>query len=658
LTTNLHVAMTGSDRADGSAERPFHTINHAAQLAQPGDTVIVHTGEYREWVRPRYSGLSDQRRITYTAAPGEHVVIKGSERVTSWRPAEGTVWVATVPNTLFGDFNPFAEAVDGDWIVYADAGSPKKHLGDVYLNGISFYEVTSRDAVSNPPLRTEATDDWTGVTEPVPEPTRTQLVWYAEVEDDATTIWANFHGADPTANTVEINVRRSVFYPTEHHVDYITVRGFELAHATSPWAPPTADQPGLIGPNWAKGWIIEDNRIHDAKCAAISIGKEASTGHNAATVRRDKPGYQYQLESVFAARQVGWDREHVGSHLIRGNVIHDCGQAGIVGHLGGAFSTIEDNHIYDIALKREFYGYEIAGIKLHAAIDVTIRHNRIHGCSLGTWLDWQAQGTRVSRNLFYDNRRDLFVEVSHGPYLVEHNVFASPASLELFSQGGAFVNNLVCGTVALEPVLDRPTPFHVPHSTQVAGYAAIHGGDDRHVGNIYLGGNGAPAYGPTGRAGPSVVQGTAGYNGHPPTKEDFLALVSDVTRGDHERFADVKQPVYIHDNVYGEGASGYDAEQNAVILPGPRTHATIVDEGDEVYLEAFLPPSFDDVHVAVTTGADLEPVRFVDAEFEEPDGTPALPIVDLTGFVKTRQGVYPAGPLATLASGTSRTRVW
>ena len=73
---------------------------------------------------------------------------------------------------------------------------------------------------------------------------------------------------------------------------------------------------------------------------------------------------------MFTARQFGWDREHVGSHLIRGNTIFDCGQNGIVGHLGCVFSTIEDNHIYNIALKREFYGYEIAGIKLHAAIDV------------------------------------------------------------------------------------------------------------------------------------------------------------------------------------------------------------------------------------------------------------------------------------------------
>ena len=158
LTTDLHVAKTGSDRADGSAERPLHTINHAAQLAQPGDTVIVHAGEYREWVRPRYGGLSDQRRITYTAAPGEHVVIKGSEPAAA-ALVDGTVWSTTVSNTRFGDFNPFAEEIDGDWIVYADASSPKKHLGEVYLNGISFYEVTSRDAVSHPPLRTEVNDD-------------------------------------------------------------------------------------------------------------------------------------------------------------------------------------------------------------------------------------------------------------------------------------------------------------------------------------------------------------------------------------------------------------------------------------------------------------------------------------------------------------------
>ena len=95
--------------------------------------------------------------------------------------------------------------------------------------------------------------------------------------------------------------------------------------------------------------------------------------------------------------------------------------------------------------------------------------------------------------------------MSHGPYLVDHNIFGSKVSLESWSQGGAYVNNLVCGTVWLRPVPERPTPYHSPHSTQVAGYAAIHGGDDRHIGNIFLGGDAALAYGPTSEPAPAPV---------------------------------------------------------------------------------------------------------------------------------------------------------
>ena len=658
MPSTIHVAPTGSNRHNGSEHQPLRTINAASAIARPDDTVIVHAGEYREWVTPRRGGLSDRRRITYAAAPGEHVVIKGSEPITGWTLVDGTVWSVAVPNTLFGDFNPFAEEIDGDWIVYADASSPKKHLGEVYLNGTSFYEVSSRDEVANPVRRTEVVDHRTGVVDTIRDPDQTQLVWYAEVGDEHTTIWANFQDADPNAELVEINVRRSVFYPIEHHLDYITVRGFELAHAATPWAPPTADQPGLIGPNWAKGWIIEDNVIHDAKCSAVSIGKEISTGHNYATVRRDKPGYQYQLESVFAARQIGWDREHIGSHTIRRNTIYDCGQNGIVGHLGCVFSTIEDNHIYNIALKREFYGHEIAGIKLHAALDVIIRHNRIHDCTLGTWLDWQTQGTRVSRNVYYHNNRDLFVEVSHGPYLVEHNILASPASLELWSQGGAFVHNLVCGTLSLRPVLERPTPYHVPHSTQIAGYAAIHTGDDRHVGNLFLGGDPGQAYGPTARAGQPFDHGTTGYDGHPASMEDYVKLVSGQPGGDLERFMGVKQPVYIRANVYAAGAKPYAFEEGAILFTEGDATAGIVEEEQQVYLQTELPAAFDNLRLPLTSGADLPPVRFVDAEFEELDGTPAVLATDLLGQIKIETGSYPAGPIVTLTSGRARIRVW
>jgi hypothetical protein len=650
----LHVATDGSDIFDGSKDRPLRTISRAAELAQPGDTVVVHAGEYREWVRPPRGGLSDQRRITYQAAPGEHVVVKGSERVRGWELEGGTVWRASVPNSLFAGYNPFAEELAGDWLVEPEAPA-RKHLGEVYLNGQSFYEVGGRDEVDGPPLRTEVVDHWTGLSGPLRNPEQTRLVWYAEVGEEETTIWANFQGADPNAELVEVNVRRSVFFPVEHHVDFITVRGFELAQAATPWAPPTADQPGLIGPNWAKGWVIEDNVVHDAKCSAISLGKEASTGHNFAHLRGDKPGYQYQLESVFAARQIGWDREHIGSHVVRRNTIFDCGQNGVVGHLGCAFSVIEDNHIYNIGVKREFYGHEIAGIKLHAAIDVVIRHNRVHDCSLGTWLDWQAQGTRVSRNLYYRNNRDLFVEVSHGPYLVEHNVLASPVALESFSQGGAFVHNLVGGTVRLEKVMNRATPYHRPHSTQLAGYAVIYGGDDRYIGNIFLGGDLAQAYARLGKG--QVGYGTAGYDGHPSSFEEYLARVAAQPPGDLERFIAVEQPAYLRDNVYAPGARAFAGERSALCLT-EEVSFEVVEEGDEVYLEAKLPEAFSRARLGLVTGADLPRVRFVDADFEERDGSPVVVDTDLVGERKEAGRDYPAGPIARLGPGTSRIRVW
>mgnify|MGYP000013601898 FL=1 len=66
-----HVKPTGSDAACGDAEHPFATISKAAQMASPGDTVIVHEGAYREQVDPKRGGLSEHERITYCGAEGE-----------------------------------------------------------------------------------------------------------------------------------------------------------------------------------------------------------------------------------------------------------------------------------------------------------------------------------------------------------------------------------------------------------------------------------------------------------------------------------------------------------------------------------------------------------------------------------------------------------
>ena len=639
MVTVYHVNKTGSDLGKGTEQDPFLSINKAAAVAVAGDTIIVHEGEYREWVKPQNSGLSKLRRITYQAAGGEKVIIKGSERIQNWEKVEGTVWKAVVDNQLFGEFNPFKEEIFGDWVVY----NPGRHLGDVYLNGKSFYEAETLDQVHNPQEQTEILDHWTKKIVPVRQPEQTKFVWFAEVDETSTVIIANFHGFNPNEELVEINVRRSCFYPDKTGINYITVRGFEMAQAATPWAPPTADQPGLIGPHWSKGWIIEDNIIHDAKCSAISLGKEASTGDNYRSKRKDKPGYQYQLESVFLARQAGWSKEKIGSHIVRNNVIYDCGQNGIVGHLGCVFSEIYNNHIYNIALKREFYGHEIAGIKLHAAIDVHIHHNRIHDCSLGTWLDWQTQGTRVSSNLYYRNNRDLFIEVSHGPYIVDHNILTADYALDNHAQGGAYVNNIIRGKMVNRKMLDRATPYHVPHSTEVAGFAVTYGGDDRFYNNIFIGDDELEDV------------GTSHYNGYPTSLEEYIETVH-LDPGDHEAFNKVEQPVYINNNVYLNGATSFEREEDKLELKEFNPQLDIIEEEEEVYLSIELPEGYDSMLGDIQTTKTLTRARIVDADFDDPEGKEVTLTIDFLGERSGEQS--RVGPIGKLANGKNYVRVW
>ncbi|MEK4670071.1 right-handed parallel beta-helix repeat-containing protein [Niallia sp. FSL R7-0271] len=639
MASKYHVAKNGSEYGDGSRQKPFSTITQAASIAIAGDTIIVHKGEYREWVKPKNPGLSNTRRITYKAADGEKVVIKGSEQIQNWNHVEGSVWKVVLSNDYFGNFNPYREEIFGDWVAY----NPGKHLGDVYLNGMSFYEAENLEQVLNPTIQLEVLDHWTEKIVPVHNPDQTKYVWFSEVDANQTTIYANFHDYYPNEELVEINVRKSCFYPEETGIDYITVRGFEMAQAATPWTPPTADQPGLIGPHWSKGWIIEDNIIHDSKCSGISIGKDISTGDNYRTKRKDKPGYLYQIETIFLAEQAGWSKEKIGSHIIRNNTIYNCGQNAIVGHLGCVFSEIYNNHIYNIALKREFYGHEIAGIKLHAAIDVQILHNRIHDCSLGTWLDWQTQGTRVSGNLYYKNNRDLFIEVSSGPYIVDHNILTADYALDNHAQGGAYVNNLIRGKMVHRKMLNRSTPYHIPHSTKIKGFAVTYGGDDRFYNNIFIGEEGLEGV------------GTAHYNGYTTSLEEYIKSIEPDCPS-VEGFMQVEQPVYINNNAYINGAKPFNKELEKLEVEKFNTSLKVIEEGNEVYLSIELPENFEDMYGSILGTKTLNRVRIADADFENPDGSEVNLDTDYLGEKRMEKGIL--GPILKLKKGKNNIKIW
>lgn len=485
----IYVNANAGYDGNGTAQMPFRHINDAAKIARPGDEVLVAPGIYREYVDPVYAG-TEEARITYRSTEPLKAVITGAERIKTWELYEGNVWVCRVKNSVFGNYNPYTTFVYGDWY-FAKAD---KHTGCVYLNDKALYETSSLlDCIKGEVYECS----W------VPEDS--VYKWYTEQDEekDETVIYANFQGKNPNEENVEINVRRECFMPSKTGRNYITVSGFNINKAATTWAPPAAFQDGMIGPHWSKGWTIEDCDISNSKCAGISVGKYLDPANDHYfTYKYVKSPTQMERDAVCRGQYHGWLKENIGGHIIRRNNIHHCEQGGIIGRMGGVFSLIEDNHIHHINNMMEQGGAEIAGIKMHAAIDVTMRRNHIHHCTMGIWCDWEAQGTRLSQNLLHDNQRpafakvlkggmmsqDIFVEVSHGPTLIDHNIMLSEASLRFATQGVAMIHNLICGALTCvgEGTGWRYTPYHIPHRTEVMGFMTFLHGDDRFYNNIFV----------------------------------------------------------------------------------------------------------------------------------------------------------------------------
>jgi alpha-N-arabinofuranosidase len=591
-----HVAPSGLDSNEGSNSKPFKTISAAAEIAQPGDVITVHGGVYRERVNPPRGGVSDEKRIVYQAAPGEKVVITGSELVTGWKKVENDTWTVTLPNSFFGDFNPFADLLKGHWF---DPKGRDHHTGSVYLNGEWLVEAAALETVLAAP-KAEA------------EP-----LWFARVDGTNTVIWAQFRGVDPNKERVEVNARQTVFYPDQPGRNYITVRGFTLTQAATPWAPPTTEQIGLIGTHWSKGWLIESNTISHSVCSGLTLGIK-----NMGEFSGNLAGYTQMID--VALRSGGWRKENIGHHLVRGNWVSDCEQAGICGSLGGAFSVIEGNEVSRIHVRRLFSGQEQGGIKLHGAVDTVIRGNCVHDTPRGLWLDWMGQGAEISGNLAYNNSTvDLYLEVNHGPALVANNIFLSRSSLSNLSRGTAFVHNLFAGRCATTNTT-RITPYLEAHSTTVAGKHANKPGDDRFFNNIFA--------------------------GRPPQKDGrFVSLLG--------AYADPAQPVTMKGNLFIRGAVPHEKESAPSLFQDVWPELIPVTRGDGVYIEwSYQPEWRETVRLLVTTEV-LGRAKVSGLPFERFDGSPVRIVTDYFGKPRNESNPTP-GPFENPGSGVRSLKVW
>lgn len=734
-----HVSMKGKDKNPGSVSAPLRTIQAAADRAMPGDVITVHEGIYRERVVPPRGGESDAKRIVYQAAPGERVTITGSEKVKGWKKVKNNTWKLTLPNTFFGESNPFDEQIYGSW--YRGKGRPN-HTGMVICAGRRMREAFSLDKVMKPlednqPCWYAEADgnggpvlmnfEWV---QPVGGRRKTSMessvkggdaaiciaivnrwpfgylkngseMYFDQVDFGAgsdtlvfqaatvgkggtvemyldapggeclgtaqvkntgdwerfaefrmplkrvlegkhnlcfvvrapeqpakgkTTIWAQFpEGVNPNGGEVELTVRPQVFYPEHTGIDYITVRGFVLENAATNWAPPSAEQPGLIGPRWAKGWIIEDNTIRNSRCTGISLGRP-TFGHSHHYLFLPPRIYpepnsgqtEQQLYDYF--KTASWDKDEAGHHIVRNNHIYECGQAGIVGCSGAAFSVIEGNEIHDICVDETFEGDEMAGIKLHFAIDAIIRNNHIYKTIRGLWLDWGSQGMQVTGNLFHDNnvQEDIFIEVCHGPILLANNILLSGYSLNL-SQGIAGVHNLVTGKVFAG--MDRCAGgrysfFYPPHGTRSVGNVRNMGGDLQWVNNHFA------------------------------------------RKASLGNWDECLLPIRYHGNLFTTGAHPDRRDTDFVEASDFDSGIRLEQRADGWYLKMNVSPEgIGNTKCRPVTTETLDKAIIPQQEFLNPDDSPV--VIDRDYFGNRRDAVHPcAGPIEAKLSGMQEWKVW
>lgn len=431
----IFVDINASENGNGSQEFPFKRIQQAADIARPGDYVQVMPGEYHEEVHPQHSGTND-KPIIYASAEQNRAIITGADRVTKWQHISGTVWQLKLPNTDFGDYNPYNILV----------GRTFNHAGEIFLNNKAMCEV-DRLAKVEKTVENKLSRDRNV----------TRYTWYTEQlpAENATVIYANFHDKNPNTEQVELTFRETCFYPEKEEINHLILSGFTMTKTACRWVTPKYNK-GIIGTNRSQGWKIIKCDISHAKCSGISLGRNI-------------------VPTI--------DDSKVYPHRIKNNTIHDCGQTGIIGVEGNPSPVIEHNSIYNINIRQNLVSDDVSAINLSPAIGTKIVRNCIHDCTRGIWLAGDVNDTQISRNIFYNNSlpetfkmtaenrddlvaglgEDIAIKDATGVTLIDNNFLLSDCTLKLATKGVLLVHNLINGSVewlSNTNVLDNDFYYH------------------------------------------------------------------------------------------------------------------------------------------------------------------------------------------------------
>jgi hypothetical protein len=405
-----NTSTNADDNGPGTSELPFRTINKAAQVLQPGERVVIASGTYRECVRPARGGTGPTQMISYEAAPGAKVFVKGSDTLNDgWQPSTAaagrggggrggvsspaSAWRHELTGAMFPDaYNPFSLAsVPGDWswldTSRVDMGPYFRRRGLVFLDGKPLEPVEQARELGNTPLRspipTPPVTNQPASRNGLPARTRGGAIMQEIggspdarfcVENTGNAILMRVPAETPAKPLIEITTREQAFVPLQGGLAYIRVKGITFQHVGNGYPPP---QRGLVSTAGGNHWIIEDNTIEWANGVGLDIGNGNWSGGS--------------------APQAG------AFQIIRGNTIRYCGVEGMAG-MGTQNALIEDNLIEWCGWADAERAWEAAAAKFHGARNMLFRHNVIRHIrhANAVWLDSNNSNCRITGNVLAD----------------------------------------------------------------------------------------------------------------------------------------------------------------------------------------------------------------------------------------------------------------
>ena len=460
------------DAGPGTRERPYRTIGKAAEVLQPGERVLMASGVYREVVRPARGGTGPDRMISYEAAEGATVIIRGSQVVDrGWRLTGGgrggagragaaqavpgrvgggrggqqaPTWDVDLDGNWFGGYNPFGmmNFPQQRW-QYMNRMSINVHnviVPYTRRRGLLFVDGKPLDQVRVTSELFGRDPSWGIGSRGQPYPPNSSrksaaVLASTFIDETGLSLRVRFpNDTGPEGRLVEATVTPQVFVP-EPGLGYIRVKGLTFEHAGNNFPFP---QTGMVSTSGGHHFIFEGNTFQWANSICLSVGGGGGGGVGGAS-----------------------------AHIIRGNTMRYCGLSGLTG-MGTNGLLVEDNLFEWIGWQNAEHMSESAGIKFHNARNLLLRNNVIRHMryASGIWLDVGNINCRLTRNVFTDiltTHAAIWVEASHEQNQVDNNLVVdvrevpklTPPEVETGGGSGFYVlgsdrlivaNNLIANT--------------------------------------------------------------------------------------------------------------------------------------------------------------------------------------------------------------------